>query len=52
MELNDKQLAVRWWSRRTTQEIQLLISKYLGGNESINLSDDDKYWIWRKNQTL
>jgi len=52
MELTNKELAVRWWSRRTTQEQYELLVKYLGRSDFNSLSNDDKYWIWKQNQTL
>lgn len=52
MELTDKELAVRWWGRRTTQEQYELLNKYLGRSNFNNLSSDDKYWIWKQNQEL
>lgn len=52
MELTDKEIAVRWWDRRNTQEQYELLNKYLWRNDFNNLSNDDKYWIWKQNQTI
>ena len=51
MELNDRELGIRWFDRRTIEEKQMLMKLY--GIADINdLTGNDKEYIWRKQQKL
>ena len=52
MELTDKELAVRWFDRKTISEKEQLIKKTGLSIKIQNLTDSDKEWIWRKQQSL
>ena len=52
MELTDKELAVRWFDRKTISEKEQLIKKTGLSIKIENLTDSDKEWIWRKQQSL
>ena len=50
MELTDSELAIRWWSRRTINELIELTG--LTENEINEISYDSKIWFWKKQQSL
>jgi hypothetical protein len=52
MELTDTELGVRWFDRRTEEEKQMLLKQYGITTEIRHLTDNDKEWIWRKQQKL
>jgi hypothetical protein len=52
MELTDRELAIRWFDRKSITEKKEKI-KISGLSVTIeNLTIDDKEYIWRKQQTL
>jgi hypothetical protein len=52
MELTDRELAVRWFDRKSTTEKEQEIKKAGLPIKIENLTDSDKEWIWRKQQSL
>lgn len=52
VQLSDPELAVRWWSRREPSEKQELLNKYLPQHSSDEMSSQDIYWLWLKQQKL
>jgi len=52
MELTDKELAVRWFDRKSTTGKEQEIKKAGLSIKIENLTDSDKEWIWRKQQSL
>jgi len=52
MELTDRELAVRWFDRKSTTEKEQEIEKAGLSIKIENLTDSDKEWIWRKQQSL
>lgn len=52
MELTDRELAVRWFNRKSTSEKEQEIKKAGLAIKIENLTDSDKEWIWRKQQSL
>ncbi len=52
VQLSDPELAVRWWSRKESSEKQELLNKYLPKHSSDDMSSQDIYWLWKKQQKL
>jgi hypothetical protein len=48
MELTDREMAVRWFDRKSTTEKEQEIEKAGLLIKIENLTDSDKEWIWRK----
>jgi hypothetical protein len=51
-ELSDPELSVRWWGRKSKDEKQSLLDKYLPSMEIKDMFKDDIYWLWKKQQKL
>lgn len=50
IQLTDRELAVRWWSRLSTEEKESLLKTFLP-TFSIDIVDyETQYWIWLKQQ--
>ena len=48
MELTDRELAIRWWGRRTTEEKQELVKQAQIPRENIDsFTGREIEWIWR-----
>ncbi len=53
MELTDRELAVRWWNRKTTTEKIEELKKSGLIREGVNaLTESEKEWIWRNQQSI
>lgn len=53
MELTDRELAVRWWNRKSTIEKVEELKKAGLKRENVNkLSESEMEWIWRNQQSL
>lgn len=53
MELTDRELAVRWWNRKSTIEKVEELKKAGLKREDVNkLSESEMEWIWRNQQSL
>ena len=52
MELTDRELAVRWFDRKSTNEKIEEIKKAGLTLKVEQVTDRDKEWIWRKQQSL
>jgi hypothetical protein len=52
IQLSDPELAVRWWSRKESSEKQDLLNQYLPKHKINNISPQDIYWLWKKQQKL
>jgi hypothetical protein len=52
MELTDRELAVRWFDIKSITEQEQEIKKAGLSINVENLTDSDKEWIWRKQQSL
>lgn len=50
MELTDKELAVRWWGRRSIKELREISE--LTDKELDNIDSDGKEYFWRKQQSF
>jgi hypothetical protein len=46
VQLTDRELAVRWYSRLTNEENLALLEKYLPSFTSNELTDENKYWLF------
>ena len=51
MELTDRELALRWWSRRTIEEKRTLTDYDYSDEALSSLSDLIIEWFWRKQQS-
>jgi len=48
MELKDRELAIRWWNRKTTEEKKELIKRAKFSRDNFNtLTGNEIEWIWR-----
>ena len=52
VQLTDRELAVRWYSRLTNEENLALLEKYLSSFTSNELTDENKYWLFLAQQKL
>ena len=50
MELNDRDLALRWWGRRTTQEKIILTNNKFSKIQLSQLTGLEIEIVWRKQQ--
>jgi hypothetical protein len=51
-ELTDPELAIRWYDRLEDDKKQSLLKLYLPSFKPNDLSNEDKYWLWKKQQKL
>jgi hypothetical protein len=51
-QLTDPELAVRWYNRLSSDEKFKVVQDFLSGFNPEKLSDNEKYWVWKKNQKL
>jgi hypothetical protein len=49
IQLTDRELAVRWWGRLSTEEKESVLNTYLP-NYSNDVNYETMYWIWLKQQ--
>ena len=50
MELTDRELALRWWNRKSNQERTRLVKQAkfsIEGRDLTTLSSSEIEWIWR-----
>lgn len=52
IQLTDKELAIRWYGRLSDFEKLTLLDKYIPSFSPDELSDENKYWLWLKQQKL
>jgi hypothetical protein len=52
IQLTDRELAVRWWGRRSEEEKKVLLETYLPSYKINSVSYETMYWIWLKQQKL
>ncbi|MCF8339710.1 MAG: hypothetical protein K9I82_01915 [Chitinophagaceae bacterium] len=52
IQLTDRELAVRWYGRLSDVEQLTLLDKYIPSFLPDELSDENKYWLWLKQQKL
>ncbi len=53
MELTDRELAVIWWNRKSTEEKLNELKKVGLKREDVNkLSQSEMEWVWRNQQSL
>jgi hypothetical protein len=52
IQLTDRELAVRWWGRRSEEEKKVLLETYLPSYEISSVTYETMYWIWLKQQKL
>lgn len=52
VQLTDRELAVRWWRRLSTEEKENLLKTFLPTFSVNNVSYETQYWIWLKQQKL
>ena len=53
MELRDRELAFRWWSRRTTEEKEEIMKQLKIPCEDItSITGSEIEWIWRTQQKI
>jgi hypothetical protein len=52
IQLTDRELAVRWWGRRSEEEKKILLETYLASYEVNSVNYETMYWIWLKQQKL
>ena len=52
IQLTDRELAVRWWGRRSEEEKRVLLETYLPSYEISSVTYETMYWIWLKQQKL
>lgn len=60
MELTDRELAVRWWNRKSTTEkdeelkkdANKPIKERIAALKELEMSESEMEWIWRNQQSL
>lgn len=52
IQLTDRELAIRWYHRLSGVEKLTLLDKYIPSFSPDELSDENKYWLWLKQQKL
>jgi hypothetical protein len=52
VQLTDRELAVRWYSRLTNEDKLALLEKYLPSFKPDALTDENKYWLFLAQQKL
>jgi hypothetical protein len=52
VQLTDPELAIRWYNRLEPSEKESIVSEYLPSYRPDELSNEDKYWLWRAQQKL
>ena len=53
MELTDRELAVRWWNRKSTiEKVEELKKAGLKREDVKKVSESEMEWIWRNQQSL
>ena len=51
-ELTDRELAVKWWSALSDETKVAVLETYAPGLLNNNVSYENMYWLWLKQQTL
>lgn len=52
VQLTDRELAVRWWERCSTEEKESLLKTFLPTFSIDKVNYETQYWIWLKQQKL
>jgi hypothetical protein len=52
IQLTDRELAIRWYSRLSNEEKVALLEEYLPSFKSDLLTDENKYWLFLAQQKL
>jgi antitoxin component of MazEF toxin-antitoxin module len=52
VQLTDRELAVRWWGRRSVEEKQDILKEHLPLHNIDNMDYESVYWVWLKQQKL
>jgi hypothetical protein len=52
VQLTDPELAIRWYNRLEPSEKESIVAEYLPSYRPDELSNEDKYWLWRAQQKL
>jgi hypothetical protein len=52
VQLTDRELAIRWYSRLSNEEKVALLEEYLPSFKSDLLTDENKYWLFLAQQKL
>jgi hypothetical protein len=50
IQLTDRELAVRWWGRLSTEEKESLLKTFLPTFSIDKVDYETQYWIWLKQQ--
>jgi hypothetical protein len=48
MELTDRELSDRWWSRLNPKEKDFYMEKYLPSFTEKNITPDEIFWVWKQ----
>lgn len=52
VQLSDRELAVRWWGRKSIEEKMDLLKTFLPKFKIENIDYETMYWIWLRQQKL
>jgi hypothetical protein len=52
IQLTDPELAIRWYNRLEASKKESIVAEYLPSFKPYDLSNEDKYWLWRAQQKL
>jgi hypothetical protein len=50
VQLTDRELAIRWYGRLSDAEKLALLEEYIPSFSPEALTDENKYWLWLKQQ--
>jgi hypothetical protein len=50
VQLTDRELAIRWYGRLSNAEKLTLLEEYIPSFSPEALTDENKYWLWLKQQ--
>jgi len=52
VQLTDRELSVRWWSRLSVEEKRDILKEYLPLHDIGIMDYESVYWVWLKKQKL
>ena len=52
VQLTDRELSVRWWSRLSVEEKGAILKEYLPSHDIGIMDYESIYWVWLKQQKL
>lgn len=52
VQLSDRELAVRWWGRKSIEEKMDLLKTFLPNYGIEDIDYETMYWIWLRQQNL